>query len=236
MDAARREREGRPDSLQAATVLRPGGRANRFSRQPSRSAYRVRSRSDSSPASGKSSIHASNSSGWNVSDMPGIPIATDQSPRSAAISTRRESFSHTAYWLSGPSACSVVTSRSFLTSHPMRRLIGPGATERSSINASSRREHSKTEDIGTGSLRAGEATVASRLPASAGNRLGDWLNNRDVLRSIMSEGRPIRDASVDSLGNLLYQDSRRFITLERDFLRSHGWRYDPPTQLWIPPG
>jgi hypothetical protein len=92
------------------------------------------------------------------------------------------------------------------------------------------------EDLGAGSLRAGEATVASRLPGNAGNRLGNWLNNRDVLRSIMREGRPIRDASVDSAGNLLYQDTRRFITLERDFLRSHRWTYDPSTNLWMPPG
>lgn len=92
------------------------------------------------------------------------------------------------------------------------------------------------EDLGPGSLRVGEATVASRLPGDAGNRLGNWLNNRDVLRSIMREGRPIRDASVDSAGNLLYQDTRRFITLERDFLRSNRWTYDPSTQLWMPPG
>lgn len=92
------------------------------------------------------------------------------------------------------------------------------------------------EDLGPGSLRAGEATVASRLPGDAGNRLGNWLNNRDVLRSVMREGKPIRDASVDSAGNLLYQDTRRFITLERDFLRSNGWTYDPPSNLWMPPG
>lgn len=92
------------------------------------------------------------------------------------------------------------------------------------------------EALGPGSLRAGEATVASRLPGDAGNRLGNWLNNRDVLRSVMREGQPIRDASVDSAGNLLYQDTRRFITLERDFLRSHRWAYDPSSNFWMPPG
>lgn len=93
------------------------------------------------------------------------------------------------------------------------------------------------EDLGPGSLRAGEATVASRLPGDAGNRLGNWLNNnRDALRSAMREGQPIRDASVDSAGNLLFQDARRFITLERDFLWSNRWTYDPSTQLWMPPG
>lgn len=106
----------------------------------------------------------------------------------------------------------------------------------SAPNTASRYVIGGMEDLGAGSLRAGEATVASRLPANAGNRLGNWLNNRDVLRSIMREGRPIRDASVDSAGNLLYQDTRRFITLERDFLRSHRWTYDPSSNLWIPPG
>lgn len=108
--------------------------------------------------------------------------------------------------------------------------------QRSAPNGTTRHVIGGMEDLGPGSLRAGEATVASRLPGDAGNRLGNWLNNRDVLRSVMREGRPIRDASVDSAGNLLYQDTRRFITLERDFLRSSGWRYDPSTQLWMPPG
>jgi hypothetical protein len=47
---------------------------------------------------------------------------------------------------------------------------------------------------------------------------------------------PIRDASVDSAGNLLYEDTRRFITMERDYLRSFAWTYDPATSLWMPPG
>ena len=61
-------------------------------------------------------------------------------------------------------------------------------------------------------------------------------NNRSVLRNVMAEGRPIRDASVDSAGNLLLNDTRRFITMERDFLRSSRWTYDPRTTLWSPPG
>lgn len=92
------------------------------------------------------------------------------------------------------------------------------------------------EDLGPGSLRAGEETLASRLPGDAGPRLGNWLNNRDVLRAAMQEGAPIRDASVDSAGNLLYEDTRRFITMERDYLRSFNWTYDPSTNLWMPPG
>lgn len=67
------------------------------------------------------------------------------------------------------------------------RLVG----YRSAPRAASRYVIGGMEDLGAGSLRAGEATVASRLPANAGNRLGNWLNNRDVLRSIMRKGRPI---------------------------------------------
>jgi hypothetical protein len=92
------------------------------------------------------------------------------------------------------------------------------------------------EDLGPGSLRAGEEALASRLPGDAGSRLGNWLNNRDALRAAMQEGMPIRDASVDSAGNLLYEDTRRFITMERDCLRSFNWTYDPSTNLWMPPG
>lgn len=92
------------------------------------------------------------------------------------------------------------------------------------------------EDLGSGSLRAGEEALFTRLPGDTGSRLGNWLNNRDVLRAAMRDGAPIRDASVDSAGNLLYQDTRRFITMERDYLRSFGWTYDPSTSLWMPPG
>jgi hypothetical protein len=65
------------------------------------------------------------------------------------------------------------------------------------------------EDLGPGSLGPGESTVASRLPGDTGSRLGNWLNNRDVLSQVMREGEPIRDASVDSAGNLLNEDTRR---------------------------
>jgi RHS repeat-associated protein len=92
------------------------------------------------------------------------------------------------------------------------------------------------EDLGPGSIGPGEETLASRLPGDTGDRLGNWLNNREVLQQAMDEGNPIRDASVDSEGNLRLEDTRRFITMERDYLRSAGWTYDPSTTLWMPPG
>jgi hypothetical protein len=92
------------------------------------------------------------------------------------------------------------------------------------------------EDLGPGSLAPGGSTVTSRLPGDTGSRLSNWLNNRDVLQQVMNEGNPIRDASIDSAGNLLYEDTRRFITMERDYLRSFGWTYDQATGLRMPPG
>ena len=92
------------------------------------------------------------------------------------------------------------------------------------------------EDLGQGSIGPGEEALASRLPGDTGSRLGNWLNNRDVLQNAMDEGNPIRDASVDSQGNLRLEDTRRFITMERDYLRSFGWTYDPTTTTWNPPG
>ncbi len=92
------------------------------------------------------------------------------------------------------------------------------------------------EDLGPGAIGPGEETLASRLPADTGDRLGNWLNNRDVLLQAMDEGNPIRDASVDSEGNLSLEDTRRFITMERDYLRSAGWTYNPSTTMWMPAG
>ena len=50
-------------------------------------------------------------------------------------------------------------------------------------------------------LRAGETTMLDRLPDQGSPRL-NWQQNSGVLRSEMSKGLPIRDASVDSIGNL----------------------------------
>jgi hypothetical protein len=52
----------------------------------------------------------------------------------------------------------------------------------------------------------------------------------------MDEGNPIRDASVDSEGNLRLEGTGRIITMERAYLRSKEWWYDPSTTLWMPPG
>jgi len=76
------------------------------------------------------------------------------------------------------------------------------------------------EGLGSGSVGSSEETLASRLPGDTGDRLGNWLNNRDVLQQAIDEGNPIRAASVDSQGNLRLEDTRRFITMERDYLRS----------------
>jgi hypothetical protein len=50
----------------------------------------------------------------------------------------------------------------------------------------------------------------------------------------MGRGVPIRDSSVDAAGKLT--SNTGFIRAERELLRDHGWRYDPKSTLWNPPG
>jgi hypothetical protein len=49
----------------------------------------------------------------------------------------------------------------------------------------------------------------------------------------MNEGIPIRDATVDSAGNLI--NNTGFLRAERYLLQDRGWTYSPGTQLWNPP-
>lgn len=49
----------------------------------------------------------------------------------------------------------------------------------------------------------------------------------------MSRGVPIRDASVNSTGELI--NNTGFLKAERNLLDSKGWTYNPATQYWYPP-
>jgi hypothetical protein len=111
-----------------------------------------------------------------------------------------------------------------------------GAAAESAVSAPPTVVIGAMEDLGADAIGPNEETLASRLPGDTGSRLGNWLNNRDVLQTAMDEGQPIRDATVDEDGNLLNEDTRRFITMERDYLRSSSWPYDPASNLWMPPG
>jgi hypothetical protein len=81
-------------------------------------------------------------------------------------------------------------------------------------------------------LRAGEQTMLGRLP-NRGSPPANWHQNSGVLRQEMSRGLPIRDASVDSTGNLI--NNTGFLRAERNLLQSRGWTYNPSTTMWHPP-
>jgi hypothetical protein len=50
----------------------------------------------------------------------------------------------------------------------------------------------------------------------------------------MSEGKSIRDATVDEVsGNLI--NNTGFLRAERNLLKNQGWDYNPTTKYWNPP-
>jgi len=85
-------------------------------------------------------------------------------------------------------------------------------------------------DLTPDSLGEGESTLD--LP-DQGNPQANWQQNSGALRSAMNEGNPIRDASVDSSGNLT--NNTGFLAAERNLLQDRGWTYDPSTTTWNPP-
>jgi RHS repeat-associated protein len=87
----------------------------------------------------------------------------------------------------------------------------------------------KLEDLK--SLRPGEKPITW---PNRGSHKTNWKANSGLLRQAMGRGRPIRDASVDSSGNLI--NNTGFLRAERNLLQSRGWRFDPSTTNWHPPG
>jgi hypothetical protein len=85
---------------------------------------------------------------------------------------------------------------------------------------------------GLKNLHAGEHTMLSRLP-NRGSPQANWYQNSGILRQEMGRGLPIRDASVDSAGNLI--NNTGFLRAERNLLQSRGWTYNPSTTMWHPP-
>ena len=90
----------------------------------------------------------------------------------------------------------------------------------------------KLKDIKADKLQPGEKTLLDSLP-DQGNANANWKQNSSVLRQGSRKGQPIRDASVDSAGNL--RDNTGFLRAERNLLGNQGRTYDPHTQSWIPP-
>lgn len=75
-------------------------------------------------------------------------------------------------------------------------------------------------------LRVGEYKLGweSKLP----NWKAEWKENAGRLREVMSQGRPIRDASPGNTGGM-------FLNAERNLLKDRGWSFDAKTNYWNPP-
>jgi len=80
----------------------------------------------------------------------------------------------------------------------------------------------------------GDWTLLNHMPDNLGSPRANWGQNASVLRREMSKGRPIKDVSVGSNGELL--NNTGFLAAERNLLSSRGWTYNPATRLWSPPG
>jgi RHS repeat-associated protein len=78
------------------------------------------------------------------------------------------------------------------------------------------------ETVGTKEIR-----VADYLPNKGDPKL-NWQQNSSVLRQVMNEGKPIRDASPFS-GKI----TNDFLGMERNLLQNHGWTYN--NGFWLPP-
>ncbi len=86
----------------------------------------------------------------------------------------------------------------------------------------------------SGTIKKGEYTIAEKLP-NLGDPKANWKQNSSVLRQEMNRGVPIRDASVNAATGKL-ENNTGFLRMERNLLENHGWKYDPVTHYWYPPG
>lgn len=103
---------------------------------------------------------------------------------------------------------------------------GAGAVDRVVIG--------KMADItADGALGPGERTLLDQLPKLATEE-EQWAQNERVLLQEMKSGNPIRDATVDELGNPT--NNTGYLFWERATLLREGWTYDPATNLWSPGG
>jgi len=108
----------------------------------------------------------------------------------------------------------------------VRKVLGSGATRGNLVIG-------KVGDLTkAGALREGERTLLSELP-NLGSPKANWAQNSGRLRAAMGESSPIRDATVDSAGNLI--NNTGFLRAERNLLDSRGWIYKADTTMWHPP-
>jgi hypothetical protein len=75
-------------------------------------------------------------------------------------------------------------------------------------------------------MNGNDFKVADYLP-NMQNPRANWKQNAGILRSIMNEGKPIRDVSPYPMENA------SFLGAERNLLLSRGWTYSDG--FWYPP-
>ena len=112
-------------------------------------------------------------------------------------------------------------------------LAVPGIT---GVGASIRASHSRTlvigklKDLHPSALKSGEFALDW---LNKGSPKVNWQQNSTLLREVLSEGRPIRDASIDTVTGAL-RDNTGFLAAERNLLQNQGWNFNVKTGLWNP--
>lgn len=105
---------------------------------------------------------------------------------------------------------------------------GAEATERGGLNLFKWNHPTSTRATG---WREGDRFL--HLP-NQGSPQANWIQNSSRLRSEMRSGNPIFDSYRDAGGQLI--PTRGFLNAERNLLQNQGWRYNPSTGAWHPPG
>jgi len=87
----------------------------------------------------------------------------------------------------------------------------------------------KLRDLERATLKSGEFILdwESKITPKL-----NWLENSKLIREVMAEGRPIRDASINAITGAL-RDNTSFLAAERNLLTNHGWSFNKG--YWYPP-
>jgi len=88
----------------------------------------------------------------------------------------------------------------------------------------------KLKDLDPATLKRGEFALEW---LNKGSGKSNWQENSRLLRETISEGRPIRDASVDAVTGAL-RENTGFLRAERNLLENRGWTYNLQSRQWYP--
>ena len=88
----------------------------------------------------------------------------------------------------------------------------------------------KLKDLDAATLQRGEFALEW---LNKGNDKSNWQENSRLLREMVSQNRPIRDASVDTVTGAL-RENNGFLRAERNLLENRGWTYSSQTRYWSP--